>query len=62
MTLISVIVKWILEEFKKENGIDLATVIKWLYKDLSDAAEKAKIELSGTAFYRNQSAIYHDEQ
>ncbi|MCH9617464.1 MAG: Chaperone protein DnaK [Chlamydiia bacterium] len=42
-----VIVKWILEEFKKENGIDLAAD-KMALQRLRDAAEKAKIELSGT--------------
>ena len=43
-----VIIKWILEEFKKENGIDLATD-KMALQRLRDASEKAKIELSGTA-------------
>ncbi|MCH9620775.1 MAG: Chaperone protein DnaK [Chlamydiia bacterium] len=42
-----VIIDWILEEFKKENGIDLATD-KMALQRLRDAAEKAKIELSGT--------------
>jgi molecular chaperone DnaK len=43
----NVILKWILEEFKKENGIDL-TQDKMALQRLRDAAEKAKIELSGT--------------
>jgi len=42
-----VIMKWILDEFKKEHGIDLATD-KMALQRLRDAAEKAKIELSGT--------------
>ncbi len=41
------IMKWILEEFKKENGIDLSQD-KMALQRLKDAAEKAKIELSGT--------------
>lgn len=41
------ILKWLLEEFKKENGIDL-TNDKMALQRLRDAAEKAKIELSGT--------------
>ncbi len=41
------ILKWILEEFRKEHGIDLAKD-KMALQRLRDAAEKAKIELSGT--------------
>ncbi|NGX59868.1 MAG: Chaperone protein DnaK [Chlamydiae bacterium] len=41
------ILKWLLAEFKKENGIDLAKD-KMALQRLRDAAEKAKIELSGT--------------
>jgi molecular chaperone DnaK len=41
------ILQWLLEEFKKENGIDLAKD-KMALQRLRDAAEKAKIELSGT--------------
>jgi molecular chaperone DnaK len=41
------IIHWILEEFKKENGIDLSKD-KMALQRLRDAAEKAKIELSGT--------------
>jgi molecular chaperone DnaK len=44
----NVIMKWILDEFKKEHGIDL-TSDKMALQRLRDAAEKAKIELSGTA-------------
>jgi len=41
------IMKWLLEEFKKESGIDLSKD-KMALQRLRDAAEKAKIELSGT--------------
>jgi molecular chaperone DnaK len=39
--------QWMIEEFKKENSIDL-TQDKMALQRLRDAAEKAKIELSGT--------------
>lgn len=42
----NVIMQWMLEEFKKENGIDLSKD-KMALQRLRDAAEKAKIELSG---------------
>lgn len=41
------ILKWILDTFKQETGIDLRTD-KMALQRLRDAAEKAKIELSGT--------------
>ena len=41
------IMTWMLEEFKKETGIDLSHD-KMALQRLRDAAEKAKIELSGT--------------
>lgn len=41
------ILEWILESFKKEQGIDLRSD-KMALQRLRDAAEKAKIELSGT--------------
>jgi len=41
------ILHWMLDEFKKENGIDLSED-KMALQRLRDAAEKAKIELSGT--------------
>ena len=41
------IIQWILDEFKKEHGIDLSKD-KMALQRLRDAAEKAKIELSGT--------------
>lgn len=40
------IMQWILDEFKKETGIDLSKD-KMALQRLRDAAEKAKIELSG---------------
>ncbi len=39
------IINWIIEEFKKENGVDLSTDPLALQR-LDEAAEKAKIELS----------------
>src|SRR5579862_9303228 len=42
------IIHWMLDEFKKESGIDLSQD-KMALQRLRDAAEKAKIELSGTA-------------
>lgn len=41
------ILNWIIETFKQENGIDLRND-KMALQRLRDAAEKAKIELSGT--------------
>jgi molecular chaperone DnaK len=41
------LIKWILDEFKKENGIDLGND-KMALQRLKEAAEKAKIELSST--------------
>lgn len=43
----NVVIHWILDEFKKENGIDLSKD-KMALQRIKDAAEKAKIELSGT--------------
>ncbi len=40
-----VLIKWIIEEFKKDQGIDLTTD-KMALQRLKEAAEKAKIELS----------------
>lgn len=48
----NVILHWMIDEFKKENGIDLAND-KMALQRLRDASEKAKIELSGT----NQTEI-----
>jgi molecular chaperone DnaK len=41
------IIEWLLEEFKKENGVDISED-KQAMQRLKDAAEKAKIELSST--------------
>jgi molecular chaperone DnaK len=41
------ILEWLIEEFKKENGIDLKND-KMALQRLKEAAEKAKIELSST--------------
>lgn len=41
------IIDWLIEEFKKEQGVDLSTD-KQAMQRLRDAAEKAKIELSST--------------
>jgi molecular chaperone DnaK len=41
------ILHWLLDEFKKEHGIDLSKD-KMALQRLRDAAEKAKVELSGT--------------
>lgn len=43
----NLIIQWMLDEFKKENGVDLSKD-KMALQRLRDAAEKAKIELSGT--------------
>ena len=43
----NILIKWILEEFKKESSIDLSKDPMALQR-VKDAAEKAKIELSGT--------------
>ncbi|MDR1702883.1 MAG: molecular chaperone DnaK [Sporomusaceae bacterium] len=40
------IIKWLIAEFKKDSGIDLSTD-KMAVQRLKEAAEKAKIELSG---------------
>ena len=42
------VIAWMVEQFKKESGIDLAKD-RMAMQRLRDAAEKAKIELSGTA-------------
>jgi len=42
-----VIIDWLVEEFKKDQGIDLSNDLKAMQR-LKDEAEKAKIELSST--------------
>ncbi|MEC7838843.1 MAG: molecular chaperone DnaK [Chlamydiota bacterium] len=55
------ILHWMLDEFQKEQGIDL-TKDKMALQRLRDAAEKAKIELSGTQTTEiNQPFITMDE-
>lgn len=41
------VLNWLLDEFKKENGVDISSD-KQAIQRLKDAAEKAKIELSST--------------
>jgi molecular chaperone DnaK len=56
-----VIIHWMIQEFKNENGIDLSKD-KMALQRLKDAAEKAKIELSGmTSTEINQPFITMDE-
>ncbi|MFC2049134.1 molecular chaperone DnaK [Chlamydiota bacterium] len=56
----NVIIHWMLDEFKKEQGIDLSHD-KMALQRLRDAAEKAKIELSGvTSTEINQPFITMD--
>jgi molecular chaperone DnaK len=56
----NVIIHWLLDEFKKEHGIDLSKD-KMALQRLRDAAEKAKIELSGvTTTEINQPFITMD--
>ncbi|AAD18643.1 dnaK-type molecular chaperone [Chlamydia pneumoniae TW-183] len=57
-----VIIKWMIEEFKKQEGIDLSKDNMALQR-LKDAAEKAKIELSGVSSTEiNQPFITMDAQ
>ncbi len=48
MILTSVIIDWLAEEFKKDEGIDLKRDPMALQR-LKEAAEKAKIELSSSS-------------
>jgi molecular chaperone DnaK len=57
----NVIMKWMLNEFKKETGIDLSKD-KMALQRLKDASEKAKVELSSTTSSEiNQPFITMDE-
>ena len=49
---------WLVEEFKKDQGIDLRKDRMALQR-LKEAAERAKIELSSSPGKRNQSAVHH---
>ena len=53
------VIDWIADEFKKENpGIDLRKD-KMALQRLKEAAEKAKIELSGYGDEQHQPSVYH---
>ena len=52
------IIDWIVDEFKKDQGIDLRQDRMALQR-LKEAAEKAKIELSSTQTDRDQPALHH---
>ena len=58
MTLINVLSTYLIEEFKKEQGIDLRND-KMALQRLKEAAEKAKIELSTVCRNRNKSSLYY---
>jgi molecular chaperone DnaK len=49
---------WLIDEFKKDTGIDLRKD-KMALQRLKDAAEKAKIELSSDAGDHHQPAVPH---
>ena len=52
------IVDWLVAEFRKEQGIDLSGD-KQAMQRLTEAAEKAKIELSSMVQTNDQSAVHH---
>ena len=53
------VIDWICKgEFKKSDGIDLSND-KMAMQRLKEAAEKAKIELSGYHIRQHQSPVYH---
>ena len=52
------VIDWLLAEFKKDQGIDLAKDQQALQR-LKEAAEKAKIELSLDGDDRDQPAVHH---
>ena len=54
------IVDWLVEEFKKDEGLDLQSKgNEMALQRLRDAAERAKIELSTTHGDGDQSAVHH---
>ena len=53
------IIDYLADEFKKENGIDLTQGSVWPMQRLKEAAEKAKIELSGVMTSQHQPALHH---
>ena len=52
------IIAWLVDNFKKDNGIDLRKDPMALQR-LKEEAEKAKIALSSTAVGRHQPAVHH---
>ena len=52
------IINYLVDEFKKDNGIDLRSD-KMAMQRLKEAAEKAKIELSGMTSTEHQPALHH---
>ncbi len=52
------IVEWLVAEFKRDQGVDLAQDKNSLQR-LYEAAEKAKIELSSSAGDADQPALHH---
>ncbi len=52
------IINWIIDEFKKDQGIDLSKDSLALQR-IKEAAEKAKIELSTAHGNGNQPALHH---
>ena len=54
------IVDWLIDEFKKDEGLDLrGKGNEMALQRLRDAAERAKIELSTTMETEIQSAVHH---
>ena len=51
------IIDWMVSEFKKSNGIDLSRATSMAMQRLKEAAEKAKIELSGMSHDLHQPAV-----
>ena len=52
------IMDWIVNEFKKDTGIDLTKQPDAIQR-IKEEAEKAKIALSSHAGIRNQPAVHH---
>ncbi len=55
------IVRWLIDEFKRDQGVDLSGDRQALQR-LREAAEKAKIELSHRHADGDQPALYHGRQ
>ena len=58
MTLITQITSWMIDEFKKTEGVDLSND-KMALQRLKEAAEKAKKELSISYNNKYQPSIHH---